>query len=180
MRLFPACLSPPRVAPWCVTGCTAELEAIRQDASISVSRFCELLGVPRATWYRWQRTSDKGPWPSPVVEGIEPAVEKYAGAWPAWGHRKIWAMMRADGYEVSASSVLRAMARRNLLQPTLYQRGRRDLARARREAFIEAPPGETGSGRRTSRSSRPKAAAPGACRGSATTSPRSCSPAAPQ
>ena len=58
------------------------------------------------------------------MEGIEPTTEKYASAWPAWGHRKIWAMMRADHYEVSASSVLRAMARRNLLQPVRYQRGR--------------------------------------------------------
>lgn len=70
---------------------------------------------------------------------IEPLVEKYASDWPAWGHRKIAAMMRADGYDVSASSALRAMARRNLLQPVNYQRERRDLARARREAFVEAP-----------------------------------------
>ena len=48
-------------------------------------------------------------------------------------------MMRADHYDSSASSVLRAMARRGLLQPVNYQRERRDLARARREAFIEAP-----------------------------------------
>lgn len=48
-------------------------------------------------------------------------------------------MMRADGYDVSASSALRAMARRGLLQPVDYQRERRDLANARREAFIEIP-----------------------------------------
>jgi hypothetical protein len=25
----------------------------------------------------------KGPWPAPVVERVEPVVEKYAQAWPA-------------------------------------------------------------------------------------------------
>lgn len=102
-------------------------------------RFCQILGVPRATYYRWQIDGTKGPWPAPVVDDIEPLVEKYAGDWPAWGHRKIAAMMRADGCDVSASSALRAMARRGLLQPVDYQRERRDLAAARREAFIEIP-----------------------------------------
>lgn len=74
-----------------------------------------------------------------MVDDIEPLVEKYAADWPAWGHRKIAAMMRADGCDASASSVLRAMARRGLLQPIDYQRERRDLAIARREAFIEVP-----------------------------------------
>ena len=74
-----------------------------------------------------------------MVDDIEPLVEKYAADWPAWGHRKIAAMMRADGCDASASSVPRAMARRGLLQPIDYQRERRDLAAVRREAFIEVP-----------------------------------------
>ena len=48
-------------------------------------------------------------------------------------------MMRADGYRVSASSVQRALRRRGLLQPVRYQAERRQLARARRETFVEAP-----------------------------------------
>jgi putative transposase len=47
----------------------------------------------------------KGPWPAPVVERVEPVVEKYAQAWHAWGHRKIHALMRADGYDVSVPTV---------------------------------------------------------------------------
>jgi putative transposase len=40
---------------------------------------------------------------------------------------------------VSPSSVLRAMDRRGLLQPVNYQAERRELARARRDAFIVPP-----------------------------------------
>lgn len=48
-------------------------------------------------------------------------------------------MMRADGCDASASSVLRAMAGQGLLQPLDYHRERRNLATARREAFIQVP-----------------------------------------
>ena len=67
-------------------------------------------------------------------------MAKYAESWEAWGHRKIWAIARADGHDVgSQSSVKRAMARRDLLQPLAYQTERRQLARDRREAFVDPP-----------------------------------------
>jgi putative transposase len=52
---------------------------IRQDAQLTVSRFAELIGVPRRTYhYRLAklRAGDpvKGPWPAPVVDRIEPTV----------------------------------------------------------------------------------------------------------
>lgn len=116
---------------------------IRTDAQLSVSRFAELIGVPRRTYtYRLakHRAGDaaKGPWPAPVVDRIEPIVAKYAAEWPAWGHRKIRAIADIDGHEVgSESSVKRAMARRDLLQPLAYQAERRQLAQARRQVFVE-------------------------------------------
>ena len=118
---------------------------IRTESGCSVSRFAELVGVPRRTYHnRLARlragVPPKGPWPAPVVDRIEPEVAKHAEAWPAWGYRKIAAIAAAEGYDVgSASSVKRAMARRGLLQPVRYQAERRQLAQARREAFVEAP-----------------------------------------
>ena len=52
---------------------------IRTDAQLSVSRFAELIDVPRRTYtYRLakHRAGDprKGPWPAPVVDCIEPIV----------------------------------------------------------------------------------------------------------
>ncbi|MCY3584296.1 MAG: integrase core domain-containing protein [Acidimicrobiaceae bacterium] len=116
---------------------------IRAQAAMSVSRFAELIGVPRRTYqYRLakHRAGDppKGPWPAPVVDRIEPVVAKYAQDWPAWGHRKIAAIARIDGHDIgSMSSVKRAMARRGLLQPVRYQAERRQLAAARRAVFVE-------------------------------------------
>ncbi|MEV0700854.1 hypothetical protein AB0I53_23495 [Saccharopolyspora sp. NPDC050389] len=97
---------------------------IRQDAAMPVSRFTALIGIPRRTYTRWIIKSragnpPKGPWPAPVVEAVEPIVEKYAQDWPAWGHRKIHALMRADGYDVSASTVERASGVGQMTAPPL-------------------------------------------------------------
>jgi putative transposase len=119
---------------------------IRTEAGMPITRFAELIGMPRRTYTR-QRSrlmageTIKGPWPAPVVDAIEPTVAKLAEAWPAWGHRKIAAMHALDHPDqtASAASVERAMRRRGLLQPVGYQRERRELAKARRAAFVETP-----------------------------------------
>ena len=75
---------------------------IRSDAGCTVSRFADLVGVPRRSYHaptarHRAGNATKGPWPAPQVDRIEPAVEKLAAQWPAWGHRKIWAMGRFEG-----------------------------------------------------------------------------------
>jgi putative transposase len=67
-------------------------------AELPVARFAALAGIPEHTYYRrlaTLRSGDapgKGPWPAPAVDATEALAAKYA-----WGHRKIAAMMRADG-----------------------------------------------------------------------------------
>lgn len=118
---------------------------IRSEAAMPVSRFCQLTGIPRRTYQRRlarHRSGEpvvKGPWPAPAVEAIEPLAAKYAADWPAWGHRKIHAIMAAGGHHASVSAVERAMRRRGLLQPVDYAGQRRELAKARKAAFA-APP----------------------------------------
>lgn len=85
---------------------------IRLEAGLSVARFVTLLGMPRATWYRWRAAVGvdrpaKGSWPAPVVDALEPPAAKHAEAFDAWGYRKIWGLLRADGIVVSQSSVRR-------------------------------------------------------------------------
>lgn len=123
-----------------------DLEMIRVEAGMPISGFAELVGMPRRTYTRHRRRlaqgmPPKGPWPAPVVDVIEPTVAKLAAEFPAWGHRKIWALHRIDypDLEVSMSSVCRALRRRDLLQPMRYQAERRQLAQARRQAFIDPP-----------------------------------------
>jgi transposase InsO family protein len=120
-----------------------ELELIRIDGTMPVARFCARLGIPSSTWYYWRAGHLRGRpvrrWPAPVVDAIADQAIATAHRYAAWGHRKIWAMLRADGVRVSVSSVERALRRGELLQPRRYQAERRQLARARRAVFVDPP-----------------------------------------
>jgi putative transposase len=111
---------------------------------VSVSRFALLAGIPERTY--WRRLARhragapaKGPWPAPKTDAVEAIAAKYAADWPAWGHRKIAAMMRADGYEVSTSTVERALRRRGLLLPSGFRADRRSWSRLRKRVFRDPP-----------------------------------------
>jgi transposase InsO family protein len=78
-------------------------------------------------------------WPAPVVDRIEEKAAETAEHHQAWGHRKIAAMMKADGVPVSASSVERALRRRKLLLPARYLAERRENARRRKQRFLSPP-----------------------------------------
>jgi transposase InsO family protein len=73
------------------------------------------------------------------VEAVEALAAKYAADWPAWGHRKIAALMRADGHDVSTSTVERALRRRNLLLPQGFRADRKSWAVIRRRVFHDPP-----------------------------------------
>ncbi len=68
-------------------------------------------------------------------------IIELATAHPAWGHRKIWAMARHDGYRLSQRTVARLLDAEGLLLKQDYQRERRELAKARKAAFAAAPTG---------------------------------------
>ena len=112
---------------------------MRAAAGLSVQRFCVPAGIPRATWYRRRAAAERPPrqWPAPVRDRIEQPAAQLALEWPAWGHRKIHALLELDGHRASQATVRRALGRRGLLQPAGYQRERRQLARARKAAFVE-------------------------------------------
>ena len=111
---------------------------------MSVSRFTAMLGIPERTWRRWaQREAtgpqEKGPWPRPVQSEIETAVLELASQWPAWGHPRIAALLRARGYDASDSTVQRVMAANELLNPARDGSQRRALEAARDRALTPAP-----------------------------------------
>ena len=60
---------------------------------------------------------------------------------PAWGHRKIWAMARHGGHQLTMSTVLRVLRDEGLLLEASYQRERRRLAAERKAAFCDPPLG---------------------------------------
>ena len=103
-----------------------------------------LAGIPERTYRRRLARAragspPKGPWPAPQVDRIEALAAKYAEAWPAWGYRKIAALMRADGHEVTNSSVQRALRRRGLLLPQGFRADRKSWAALRRQVFHDPP-----------------------------------------
>lgn len=123
-----------------------DLEVIRVEAGMPTTRFCTVIGVPERTWRRWQSRARagspvKGPWPRPARESVAEAARRHALAHPAWGHRKVWAMVRHDGHRVSQATVLRLLRDEGLILPAAYQRERRQLAARRKAAFAAEPTG---------------------------------------
>ena len=113
-------------------------------AALPVSRFAPLADIPERTYRRRlvklrSGEQGKGPWPAPKVDRIEALAAKYAAEWPAWGHRKIAALMRADGHEASTSTVQRALRRRDLLLPQGFRADRKSWAVLRRKVFHDPP-----------------------------------------
>lgn len=113
---------------------------------MSTSRFCWLFDMPERTWRRWQANAGvdrpvKGPWPQPARDKVRDSAVGHALAHPAWGHRKIWAMVRHDGIVCSESTILRLLGDEGLLLPVKYQRERRQLAERRKAAFAQEPTG---------------------------------------
>ncbi len=117
---------------------------MRAQAQLTISRFCALAQIHRSTYHRWAaRARDgapqRGSWPRPVRDRISGPARELALEWPTWGHRKIWALLAADGHQGSPATVERALRDHCLLQPAGRMRERRALARARRHAFLDPP-----------------------------------------
>ena len=99
---------------------------------MSTARFCRLFDVPERTWRRKQARAStpgfsSGPWPRPARDRSRHVVAELAGKYPAWGHRKIWALARHEGHQLTMSTVLRVLRDEGLLLEASYQRERRRL-----------------------------------------------------
>lgn len=119
---------------------------IRTEAGMSTARFCELFDMPERTWRRRQARARvghpaKGPWPAPARDAARQLAVKHATAHPAWGHRKVWAMVRHDGHRVSQASVLRLLREEGLILEANYQAERRKHADRRKATFAKESTG---------------------------------------
>ena len=110
-----------------------------------MTRFCRVVGLPARTYYdrRFRHHVGhevRGPWPTPARDGIRAIVIEVALRYPMWGHRKIaWLCRHEHALEVCDATCLRILREAGLTLPVDYVRKRRDLAGARREAFVELP-----------------------------------------
>lgn len=108
------------------------------------ARFCRLVGIPERSFRRFQarrrgEAPARGRWPTPRRVAYREAVIAIASAYPAWGHRKVWALARHQGHAVTTSTVLRILDDAGLVLKATYQRERRELAKTRKAAFAGVP-----------------------------------------
>ena len=114
---------------------------------MTVKTFCAVAGVGRAAWYRWRAASSSsmGPWTTPAQDAVEADAKALAAAWDRWGHRKLAALKRVGVDDIEAgpasdSTMCRILARNGLCLPPDCTGEVRQVAGARREAFICPPP----------------------------------------
>ena len=82
----------------------------------------------------------RGPWPTPARDGIRATVIATALKYEMWGHRKIaWLCLHEHGLQIAEATCLRILREAGLTLPVDYAREARDLAGARREAFLDPP-----------------------------------------
>jgi putative transposase len=76
-----------------------------------VSALCEMIGLSRASYYRWLAPPPE--WP--VEMELRDAMQKIALQFPSYGYRRITAEMQRRGFEVNHKHILRLMREDNLL-----------------------------------------------------------------
>jgi putative transposase len=73
--------------------------SLRDDYSIQM--LCEVLGVPRSSFYHEPRPSEDRP--------VRDALRELAGQWPTYGYRRLTVMLHRQGHPVNAKRVRRLM-----------------------------------------------------------------------
>lgn len=84
---------------------------MQSQGMLSIERMCALAGVSRAGYYRRWRTSA----PRQEETGLRDAVQRLALAHRHYGHRRLAALLRRQGWPVNKKRVLRIMRQDNLL-----------------------------------------------------------------
>ncbi len=127
-----------------------EFEALRLEAGFSVQRFCRVVGLPRASYYRRRTREASNPTAvalaAPSTPRTDPKtrtelrrrVVELAEAHPEYGHRKIWALLDADRRQVGRITVYRWLKQLGLLLPGNYQKELRERAGARAQ-YLHRP-----------------------------------------
>ena len=123
-----------------------EFDALREEARVTVARFCEIAGIPRASWYRRRSASSgsKGPQPTPAQGAVEADAETLAAGGEGWGHRNLAALKRGginstEPAPVSDSTMYRVLARNGLGLSANHTGEVRHQAGVRKQAFIDPP-----------------------------------------
>ncbi len=83
----------------------------RSQGMVGIERMCALAGVSRAGYYRHWQASE----PRAEETGLRDVVQRLALANRHYGHRRIAALLRREGWQVNKKRVLRILRADNLL-----------------------------------------------------------------
>ena len=104
-----------------MTGPTRRREAVavvRKQLPVSERRACQVLGQPRTTQrYRPKAREDD----AVLVNQMHDLVRRH----PRYGYRRIWAMLRADGWRVNVKRIYRLWRREGFRVPRRQRKKRR-------------------------------------------------------
>lgn len=88
----------------------------------SLARAAGMAGISRHALY--YRCRPRVPHPLPDEERARSAVRKVALEYVTYGHRRVWAMLRRDGWTINRKRVHRLMHQEKLLRPAHFPRPR--------------------------------------------------------
>jgi len=100
---------------------------VRLELGLGVNAFLRLTGMSKGTYYRrrrqaWVGQSFSSSRPRPKREVLREPAREIALAFPAHGHRKVWAELLRRGIPASPSTVYRVLKGEGLLLPVKRRR----------------------------------------------------------
>lgn len=108
----------------------------------SIRHTCAVLEISRSQYYRkvkqmhdylpLQREASESA-PNALVSRAEALAKRY----PLYGHRKIHALLKREGFTVSRHQVYMLLKRKNLLLPSTWRKQLREQSKARKEYLIK-------------------------------------------
>jgi putative transposase len=105
------------------------MSRVTHSGEATVVQLCTLFEVSRAAYYA-ARTADTSPKVVPLrplrsgtvtAPALKVAIEGVVAKYPAWGHRKVWAVVRRQGLKVGRRRVYEMMRELNLLLPATHE-----------------------------------------------------------
>lgn len=109
---------------------------LHSDEQVSISRLCTVLEVSRSQFYRKVKHMRDYRVREEARQTLRPFAERaeaLARQYPFYGHRKIHALLRREGYAVSRYQVYTFLKDKHLCLPSTWRKDLREHSRARKQ-----------------------------------------------
>lgn len=114
----------------------------RQEEQVAIRRVCQVLEISRSQYYRkvngmqdyQKRERPRVKQPPMLAERVQELALKYR----CYGHRKIHALLRREGFTVSLYQVYNLLKRKNLCLPSTWRKDLRERSKALKQ-YLRRP-----------------------------------------